>query len=132
MRALEAGADSQDRESFDVVLGGSGEHHDGLAGYWNGQGVFHSPSEPIEHTLSGGPITVAMLIDPRGSVQATAGLLPAVLATLPTGQVGDALEQIEVSFLVSPLLTPPTGVSLPVHEDTPYWDWDLVDPDPGE
>lgn len=49
--------------------------------------------------------TLVMLIDPRGQVNATCGILPAKSISIPPEQYLPALQAMEVTFLAAPLLS---------------------------
>lgn len=79
---------------------------------------------------------VSMLVDPRGSVHATTGILPTMEAALPGDFVDDALAAMDVTFRVNGILTDQriaaptettageTFVLMPVPEETPgEWAW---------
>lgn len=70
------------------------------------------------------PIQLSILMDPRGKIHATCGLLPVKSIHLPPDQYQPALSRIEVAFLTAPLLTLPgrTHVSLP-REAGFGWSW---------
>jgi hypothetical protein len=55
-----------------------------------------------------------MLIDPRGSVHATTGILPTKSISLPGDMYSAALSRIAVTFLTTPvMLTPPLAAPAP-------------------
>jgi hypothetical protein len=118
---------------------------DGLVGYWRETGdgyggTFHAPlSEPDLHpsirthaddeaafelSLGSPPETLTMLVDPRGSVHATCGVLPVKSIDIPAEQYTDALRRIEVTFVAGPLLTPGSVLDLPLPaEPGAEWSW---------
>ena len=127
-----------------------GEYHqlnDGLLGYWieNDQhlsGPFYSPvptdnpdsnirtlnsSEDdinIWRTLEDKPVCLTMLMDPRGLIHATSGVLPAKAIQLPKSQYQQALQNIGITFLTAPILTPENHVQLSLPEEPGYqWAW---------
>ena len=68
--------------------------------------------------------TLTMLLDPRGTVHATTGILPTATMTVPPVFFADALTQMGVTFRIGPLLTDPAAVRLPIpaqHSGT--WSW---------
>lgn len=76
------------------------------------------------------PVCVAMLIDLRGKLHATRCILPTKAISLPTDQFMPALQTIEISFLVAPVLSPRPStldvlrVNLPLPPETGYdWHW---------
>jgi hypothetical protein len=67
-----------------------------------------TPDTPInlEQTLEGETAqTLVMLIDPRGQINATCGVLPAKRISIPPEQYLPALQSIAVTFLSAPLLS---------------------------
>ncbi|NEO46983.1 MAG: hypothetical protein F6K55_23820 [Moorea sp. SIO4A3] len=88
-----------------------------------------TPDTPInlEQTLEPEKAqTLAMLVDPRGKINATCGFLPARTISIPTEQYARALQSIEVTFLSAPIIGSPERdrlqISLP--EDADYgWSW---------
>lgn len=129
---------------FPVRLGESGQLNDGLVGYWiEGAGeddVFHAPQETLpasDHIRSGAdpelliplsfdaePVTVSMLVDPRGSVHATTGALPTKQISLPPDQYASALREIAVTFLAAPVLAQADALALPLSSEPGYaWSW---------
>lgn len=142
-----SGRDSRgfERVRFPVRLGERSQLDDGLVGYWledeqgalgdtfqspesavagNGSIVTPTPGEPLNLFLSPreAPLTLSLLLDPRGTVHATAGVVPTQVLSIPPDQYAAALRAIEVSFLSAPLLGPLSAprVSLP---DEPGFSW---------
>ncbi|NEO79487.1 hypothetical protein [Moorena sp. SIO4G3] len=70
--------------------------------------------------------TLAMLVDPRGKINATCGFLPARTISIPPEQYGRALRSIEVTFLSAPIIGSPDRaqlkISLPEDADS-AWSW---------
>ena len=145
--------DNRDTENFlnvafPIRLGEYEQLNDGLVGYWietsDGSGytndTFYSvqsepvadphisthadDSAPLRQTLAAAPTLVSMLIDPRGSVHATCGVVPAKEITIPPDQYTAALQSIEVLFLCTPLLTDVGKLNLPLPAEAGYqWSW---------
>lgn len=132
-----------------------GEHrqlNDGVIGYWKEQpgaeggyeyedNIFYAQqsdlneSDKIEgveevpiniiQSISSPPQRLTMLVDPRGSVHATAGILPSKVITIPSEQYAEALANIKVTFLTTPILTERTQqgrLHLPLPT-APDYDW---------
>jgi hypothetical protein len=75
-------------------------------------------------TLNGTPIILSMLVDPRGGVQATSGILPAKVIGIPPDQYVPALQAIEIAFLTAPILTGVDTLDLPLPVEAGYtWSW---------
>ena len=68
---------------------------------------FHPLDNPwhIDLALKDAPQMFTMLIDPRGKVHATCGILPTKTIDIPPDQYQQALEKIEITFLSTPILT---------------------------
>ncbi|MEN3310161.1 MAG: hypothetical protein V7603_6363 [Micromonosporaceae bacterium] len=120
---------------------------DGLVGYWRETGdgyedTFYAPlSEPIDNpwirthadgeapfdlSLTAPPEVLTMLVDPRGAVHATCGVLPVKSIDIPAEQYTDALRRIEVTFVAGPLLASGAVLDLPLR-DEPGADWSWVE-----
>ena len=70
------------------------------------------------------PTTLSMLVDPRGSVHATTGVLPTKQIEIPSDQYKGALEAIEVTFLTTPLLTQAEQIVISLPDEPGYaWSW---------
>ena len=141
-----------------IRLGEFGQLDDGLVGYWRespdsaggytyaNEGTFFSPqtrkvghariktygdeslhmlrtaAEPAQH--------VTMLLDPRGQVHATTGVLPSEQLRVLPEFYAQALADLEVSFLTAPLLTDRNTLRLPVPEEPGLtWSWTTRQPD---
>jgi hypothetical protein len=65
-----------------------------------------------------------MLLDPRGSVHATSGILPVKSISLPPNKYAAALQAIEITFLSTPVLTDNDKMRLPLPNEGGYvWSW---------
>lgn len=87
-------------------------------------GVEEGPINIIQ-SISSPPQQLTMLVDPRGSVHATAGILPSKVITIPSEQYAEALANIKVTFLTTPILTERTQqgrLHLPLPT-APDYDW---------
>ena len=76
--------------------------------------------------LNGEAITLTLLIDPRGPVHITSGILPAKTIKLRTDHCAPALERISTWFLNAPLLQPQNSEEinlLPPREKGHAWEW---------
>lgn len=137
---------------FPIRLGEYRQLNDGLIGYWledeNGyrDNKFYAPQAieasfgEIEHpdivvhqegqpcnlnqSLADPPLKLTMLVDPRGVVHATCGLVPTKALRIPPDQFAQALRRLEVTFLSAPILTPADLVNLPLPQEPGYtWAW---------
>lgn len=67
---------------------------------------------------------LTLLMDPRGSVHATVGVLPNKAIAIPPEHYREALQNIEISFLQAPILTPHDRIQLPLRNAIGYeWTW---------
>jgi hypothetical protein len=131
---------------FPVRLGEYRQLNDGLVGYWVEEGAgykektFYAPqtegiADPLIKTHADDPMTVyqsvaapphvlSMLIDPRGTVHACSGIAPVKSIQIPPDQYAEALRNIEVTFLTSPVLTELGVVRLPLAPEPDFkWTW---------
>jgi hypothetical protein len=128
---------------FDVVLGHTPNLTDGLVGFFAGEDYtklilaqasvpppprqsYAVASEPVSMTASASAadVVVSLLVDPRASVHATSGILPAKAISLPPKLVSSALAAMHVTFQTGPLVTDSASVSFPLP-DVPggVWSW---------
>jgi len=132
---------------FPVRLGDLGSHDDGLIGYYIDDGsdaayaTLYCPAAllgskgvvmPTDRTLMLAPVAssdqspptlVTMLIDPRGCVHATTGILPVKDISIPPAAYSGALQKMAVTFLTSPVLSG-ESVALPLPDEPGYtWKW---------
>lgn len=128
-----------------VLLGDLMQLDDGLIGYWNRSGTttnytnFYTeavnantngiqppPYDNILLTLGDtAPTPVTVLFDPRGQIHATTGILPVKAIDLPKQHYLPALENMQATFLTSPVLSGPQGgLALPLPgNETGVWTW---------
>ncbi|MEO1313155.1 MAG: hypothetical protein AAFV27_04685, partial [Pseudomonadota bacterium] len=131
-----------------VRLGERGRLDDGLAGFWLEDAqrrpagplrvpalsaqtgvdpAVIGPQDPdfaVTLTPNGPPVTVTMLLDPLGKVHATCGLVPVKSIDIPQGQVRAALAVIETWISTAPLLTPVSGIEVPLPAlEGRSWSW---------
>lgn len=124
-----------------------GEHqklNDGLVAYWideaDGEGYrnddFYTPVKPDSRSnlsleardsekIGQSPgLHLNLLMDPRGALHATCGLLPTASLQIPPDQYAEAVKNIEVIFLTAPLITHRGQVQLSLPEEPGYhWSW---------
>lgn len=137
---------------FPIRIGEYRQLNDGLIGYWieTGNGDlgedFHAPQadndEPnrvthdnivvhqeglpaqLTQALADSPQILTMLVDPRGSVHATTGILPTKAIHIPAYHYAAALRNLEVTFLTAPVLTDRGQIDLPLPGEPGYaWSW---------
>ncbi len=133
-----------------VRLGSYRSLDDGLVGFWvedaEGRhiGPLHSmasqvsgeilghddPSALLWLPVAGKPVTVTMLIDPRGSVHVATGVLPMKTIKLGLSEVQGPLQRLSSWYLQAPLLQPPVRsdpdpafFAGPPHEPGMTWRW---------
>jgi hypothetical protein len=101
---------------FPIRLGADLQLNDGLVGFWreepSGGGTyvykdFHFAKDPshLEQAIDGPAQKFTMLVDPRGLVHASCGILPAKAIGIPPDQYAKALQTLAVTFLTAPILT---------------------------
>lgn len=139
-----------DGVKFPIRLGDYQQLNDGLVGYWKEThlaedyeyegNIFYAPqSDRINHeliqteaegivcfeqTVDAPPQFVTLLIDPRGTIHTTTGILPNQELRLPPENYNSALQAIEVTFLSAPVLSNHNEISLPLPEVPDYsWSW---------
>lgn len=131
---------------FPIRLGEFEQLNDGVVGYWIEAGdgysnnTFYAPQSdavpdpristhmdnpaPVQQTIAAPPICVTMLVDPRGTMHATCGALPAKEINIPPDQYVEALQAIQVLFLCTPIITDVGKINLPLPAEAGYqWSW---------
>jgi hypothetical protein len=131
--------------SFPMRLGSTELLDDGLIGYFTGDtyttfnAVHPSTTAKAPYVAAIGPgnylslpfnyptyttQNLTLLLDPRGSVHATTGLLPTANMRVPPQFYTAALAQMAVTFRIGPVLTQPTTIRLPYPaEQHGTWVW---------
>jgi len=84
--------------------------------------------EPINimQSISKQPQKLTMLLDPRGEVHVTCGILPTKAIRIPPEQYITVLESIEVAFFTSPVLMEHNKYPLPLMT-VPEYDWSWLE-----
>jgi hypothetical protein len=119
---------------FPILLGDDRQLNDGLLGYWietteNGKHGIKAPfncgnDSLINLALGDKEITLTMLVDPRGVVHLTSGILPAEVLEIPQDQYQTAMNSLEVTFLTAPVLSPADKIDLPLPAEPGHaWSW---------
>lgn len=147
----ERDTDEVTRVKFPVRIGEYQQLNDGVIGYWqeNQDGslsdTFYAPqsvnpqsgnikdeqivTHPSEklifwQALADSPQAFTLLIEPRGKVHATCGILPAKAIDLPPSYYSEAIKNIEITFLTAPILTDAYKIKLPLPNEAGYaWSW---------
>jgi hypothetical protein len=128
---------------FPLRIGEHQQLNDGVLGFWSeaadksltGQAFHSAYSEGISdghisssitlfQALEDQPMTLSMLVDPRGTVHATSGIVPIKEISIPPDQFAAALQAIEITFLTAPILTGQGTIQLPLPAEAGYtWSW---------
>ena len=78
----------------------------------------------LTQSLSSAAQTLTLLVDPRGDVHATTGILPVKGIHIPREYYTDALKKINITFLSAPVLTGAGQVALPLSNELGHvWSW---------
>lgn len=146
IRRINRSTDGFTKVKFPVRLGEYRQLNDGLAGYWieteNGfkDDLFHAPQsgesgDPFIATHASSPMTITcavddppcnmtFLMDPRGMVHATSGILPVKAINIPPEQYKKPLEKLQVTFLTAPVLSERNALRLSLPDEPGYdWSW---------
>jgi hypothetical protein len=134
---------------FPIRIGDYKQFNDGTVGYWKEKGdgyegdVFYAPqsdakakttdsnlkthrtdSMTVFQSVESEPQILSLLLDPRGVVHTTSGILPAKAISIPPDQYAAALQAIEITFLSTPILTDAGKIRLPLPTEAGYqWTW---------
>jgi hypothetical protein len=130
---------------FPVRIGDLANVNDGLIGYFIDDGsadayrTFYAPAStspsngvvppgPNQLTVSivseSQPVLLSMLVDPRASVHATTGILPVTSIQIPPYLFSDAVANMAVTFLSTPVLSSASQLGVPVPKEAGYfWSW---------
>jgi len=81
-------------------------------------------TDNLSLSLQDNPLALTILMDPRGVIHATCGILPVNQLEIPSAYYADALKHMAVTFLVSPLLTDATELHAATPKEAGYvWSW---------
>jgi hypothetical protein len=139
---------------FSVRLGDQDIRADGLIGYYlpsESYATFHTVHRPddlssgdayvrqivaqapgkapvyqggIALATNAAPVTVTLVLDPRGPVHAFTGILPVTTATLPPHLVEDFVKQLAITFRTGPIVSDPGTLRVPLPGGRHgAWDW---------
>lgn len=123
---------------FPFYIGDHARFNDGLVGFWDetptddGGNRYGTERFRVSATKAGCNLTLGsqprkfmMLVDPRGAVHVSSGILPTKSLTIPHDQYAGALRTLAVTFQSGPILAPAGGKiavplpALPGH----VWSW---------
>lgn len=71
-----------------------------------GPGIYRPHGDLLTLSLAEDPIKVGLLMDPRAAVHLTTGILPVKRIDIPAEEFADALNNIQLAFLTTPVLSP--------------------------
>lgn len=131
---------------FPIRLGEHLQLNDGLVGYYEENNAFQlknmfyaAQSDPttdahimtyhaepinIYQSIADPPHYLTLLMDPRGVVHATSGILPTKAIDIPSDQYKDALKNIEISFFSAPILADGNTLEIPLPQEAGFvWSW---------
>src|SRR5262249_33856960 len=78
----------------------------------------------VQQSIAARPHTLTMLVDPRGAVHATSGILPAKAIRIPVDHFADALRGLEITFFSAPIRTDLQHIDLPLPAEPDFtWSW---------
>lgn len=96
----------------------------GAQGNWLTVSPVATPQDGDGSMDSDGSVYVTLLVDPRGDMHATSGLLPRVRRSLPDADVTRALSNMELSLQVGPVLLDFGTVRMPLPSvQAGTWSW---------
>ncbi len=85
-----------------------------------------APPDPatLQVKLNAQPQTVTFLMDPRGPVHATTGILPVAQLLIPPDQYTQAMSRLQVTFFTHPVLQGADALRVPLPLEAGYqWAW---------
>jgi hypothetical protein len=112
-----------------------GEHqrfNDGVVGFWRDTAegyqddLFYTPLRQLTFTHALGNLSqrLAVLMDPRGLLHCTTGILPTKALSIPPEHFTRSLQRIQVAFLTAPVLSDPTRINLILPDEPGFaWSW---------
>ena len=133
-----------DKQAFQIRMGSLDLFDDGLLGYYtdDNYGSFHCVHQPegmppantylspiaegsyLEARFDGTEQLLTMVLDPRGDVHLSTGILPVKKVSLPDEFVSPAMGQFAISFRAGPILSETEQVRIPYPtERHGAWSW---------
>lgn len=145
--------DSLENVGVPIYIGDRDQFNDGVVGYWqedkegNLSKEFYTsldtndckptlksnmikPSRDdnapniIKSIFSDDMQNLTMLVDPRGKIHASCGILPKKIIEIPVDQYVKALSAINITFLSAPIISSVDQINLPIPNEAGYsWSW---------
>ena len=123
---------------FPVRIGEHQRLNDGVLGFWLEDAAqrltspYHGVGAdqiPLTQAIDTPSRFLTLLLDPRGTVQATCGVVPTRSLSIPAEMYRPALEKMAVSFFTAPLLTDAGQIAMPLpNEPGSAWSWQQQGP----
>ena len=87
--------------------------------------IRYAAAEPeLFQAIDSPPQKLTMLLDPRGAAHASSGVLPTKAIRIPPDQYAEALRNLEITFLSTPVVTTQGKINLPLPAEPGYaWSW---------
>ena len=81
-------------------------------------------TDNLSLTLQDDPLALTILMDPRGVIHSTCGMLPVYKLEIPSVYYADTLKRMGVTFRVSPILTDTEELHAALPKEPGYtWSW---------
>jgi hypothetical protein len=131
-----AAQDRFTRVKFRIHIGAHQQLNDGLVAVWRDDGrgddprrrvtdMMYGPDREAEVLLSleDTATSLILLLDPRGVVHASSGILPAKTIAIPHDQYAHAVRRLESTFQTGPVITPRGAIrlALPTEPGGAWW-----------
>jgi len=86
--------------------------------------IYYADAPDLMQSIESPPITLTMLIDPRGVVHATSGIQPVKSIQIPAEMFAKAMRSIEINLASTMVLAHPGRTELPLPEEPGFfWSW---------
>ncbi len=126
--------------SFTTCFGDARKKSDGLIAYFTEndfdtlylpfadkkawQNDYFSTLSPLRLTVDASPSPLTLLVDPSAGLYANCGILPSKFLRLPQQGIDEALDAIQIYFLVTSLLSPKDKLTVPFADIADkQWSW---------
>ena len=81
-------------------------------------------TDNLSVTLQDDPLALTILMDPRGVIHVTTGILPVNNLEIPSAYYADAIQHMGVTFRISPILTDAEQLHSALPKESGYvWSW---------